>query len=264
MKLTWYGTAALLFEEDETAIAFDPFAGIPFREAHPDREPLPYSGDLRKASDVFVTHGHFDHILQIPTLYASDNTVIHATKTPCRTLQKNGLPARQMDCIVPGQTLSVRSFTIHTYQGRHCRFDVRLILQTVFRRCFWQSIPHMLRLLHWNHTYPENGEILFYELCAGGKRIQIMGSMGLDLSVCYPTGADYLILPYQGKSPKRLAAYGAALVQQLQPKAVLLDHYDNSFHPMSSQIQTAALETLLAEAYDIPCRPLKKNETILL
>ncbi len=86
-----------------------------------------------------------------------------------------------------------------------------------------------------------------------------MGSMGLDDSQAYPTGADLLILPYQGKSDP--LPYAASLVERLMPKAILLDHYDDSFPPMTARVSTAAFERLMREKYNIPCRAMKQGIT---
>ena len=255
MKLTWYGTAALLLESDGTALAFDPFLGIACGQRDPCR--AQDAGPFAGVPDVFVTHGHFDHIIQIPAL--CPDARIHATKTPCRTLRGRGL--RTLDEIAPGQTLEAGPFTVRTFPGRHCRFDAGIVLKTACSGRVWKNAGHMLSLLRWNRQYPENGEILFYELCAEGKRIQIMGSLGLDPDTAYPAGADVLILPYQGRSD--LEDYALPIVRRLAPRRVLLDHYDDSFPPMTADIHTKKFETLL-EKSGIPCRALGKKETITL
>ena len=104
---------------------------------------------------------------------------------------------------------------------------------------------------------PENGEILFYEVLCGGKRIQIMGSLNLADDVEYPTGADQLILPFQGRSD--LAQYGLKIVQRLKPKEVLLDHYDDTFPPISADIDTTGFEQLLWAREGIVCRAMTKG-----
>lgn len=253
MKLYWFGTAALMLESGDTAIAFDPFLGI----APGDTEggPAGKAPALADCKDVFVTHGHFDHILQIPAI--CPDARIYATGTPCRTL--HGLP--HLREISPGQTMKVGPFTICTYQGRHCRFNPGIIARTAVSARVWSNLRHMLRLLRWNRAYAENGEILFYEVCAESIRVQIMGSLGLDPDTDYPTGADVLLLPYQGRSD--LAAYALPLVERLAPKRVLLDHHDDSFPPVTSEIDTTGFEELLT-GRGIPCRALRKYETMQL
>ena len=148
-------------------------------------------------------------------------------------------------------------FRVLAYRGRHCRFDGPLIRQTVPR--LFRHPLRAARLLLYAATYPEKGETLFYEVQAGQKRVQIMGSLGLDPSVDYPTGADALILPYQGRSD--LIAYGWPLVQRLAPRRVYLDHYDDSFPPLTAAIDTGPFCDCLS-ARGIPCRALIPQETI--
>ncbi len=252
MKLTWYGTAALLLESGGTAIAFDPFLGIA-----PGTDAPAQDNPFARAADVFVTHGHFDHILQIPAL--CPNAMVHATAAPCRTLRRRGL--EKIHTIAPGQTVSCGPFAVRAFQGRHCRFDAPLIWKTATSARVRKNARHMLHLLRLHRAYPENGEILFYEICAEGRRIQIMGSLGLDPAERYPTGADALILPYQGRS--NLSGDALPIVEALMPKRVELDHYDDSFPPMSARIDTSAFEAQL-RTRGIPCRALKNNETITL
>ena len=257
MKLQWYGTAALRISDGDTAIAFDPFLGIPKGSCRPESVSGDIPSELRQISDVFVTHGHFDHMIQIPALYAAGSAVIHATRTPCATLEKHGIPKERLDVISPGGHYSVGTIAITVYQGRHCVFDKALVIQTALRYLRPGHLTHGLRLLRCNKNYPENGETLFYELECRGERWQIMGSMGLDPEVTYPAGADLLILPYQGKS--RPEVYAASLVARLQPQAVLLDHYDDSFPPMTAPIPTTAFETDLTQRQGIPCRAMRRG-----
>ena len=67
MKLKWYGTAALLVFDEQSVIAFDPFLGICHGDSHPERISMNGVGALMPVSDVFVTHGHFDHIIHSDT-----------------------------------------------------------------------------------------------------------------------------------------------------------------------------------------------------
>ena len=255
MKLQWFTTAALLLTEGDRSIAFDPFLGLPPGKRWPALD----RGTFSDAAAVFVTHGHFDHILELPALCAGSNAPIYATAAPCGTLRKHGVAPDRLRRIRPGETVAVGPFSITAFQGRHCKFDGPLIRQTVPRLC--RHPLRAARLLRYAAAYPEKGEILFYQMTAGGRRIQVMGSLGLDPAVDYPTGADALILPYQGRSD--LAEYGWPLVARLRPKAVYLDHYDNSFPPLTAAIDPQPFIDRLT-ARGIPCRALEPFTTIEL
>ena len=255
MKLRWSTTAAFTLTQGETTIAFDPFMGLPLKKRWPPMGDSPFQG----ASAVFVTHGHFDHILELPALCAGSNGPIYATATPCRTLRKHGVPAERLRVIGPGQAVDAGPFHVTAYQGRHCRFDRPLVRQTVLSPRLWRHLLRGFRLLRYLIEYPERGETLFYEVRGGTRRVQIMGSLGLCPNGAYPTGADALILPYQGRSD--LVEYAWPLVARLAPKAVYLDHYDDSFPPLTTDIDTRPFQDLL-QAHGIPCRTLVPSTTI--
>ncbi len=87
-----------------------------------------------------------------------------------------------------------------------------------------------------------------------------MGSLNLSADVEYPTGADMLILPFQGRSD--LEEYGLSIVRRLKPKKVYLDHYDDSFPPISDEISTKKFEKILREQESITCLALEKGEIV--
>lgn len=54
------------------------------------------------------------------------------------------------------------------------------------------------------------------------------------------------------------------LVERLAPRGILLDHYDDAFPPMSATVDTAGFVTAAEKRLGIPCRALKKYETLTL
>lgn len=258
MQLIWYGTASLILREGDAAIAFDPFCGIPMDGAADKECEMPCEMELRAITDVFITHGHFDHIYHIPKIYRDVPLRLRCTKTPEKMLIKSGIPKDRIREIAPGWSETVGPFTVKAFHGRHCRFDLPLIFRTVFQGRFLAHLPHAIYLLYLNIRYKENDEILFYEVTCGGKRLQMMGSLNLDPNEAYPTGADVLVLPFQGRSD--LEEYGLSLVQRLKPKAVFLDHYDDAFSPLSDTIETCKFIKILREREEIPCHALVKGE----
>ncbi len=113
MKLTWFTTAAFTLREGETAIAFDPFLGLPLGKRWPDMS----GSAFRDAAAVFVTHGHVDHILELPALTAGSKAPVYATGTPCRTLLKHGVSPDRLRRIRPGQTAEVGPFAVTAFRG---------------------------------------------------------------------------------------------------------------------------------------------------
>ena len=212
---------------------------------------------FRQADAVLVTHGHFDHIYDVPALYGKLQTPIYATKTPIATLKQKGLSGDRLKTVKPGMSLDFGSLHITAFQSRHCVFDLAVILKTVFRKNTLRHPARLFEQLRLNKAFPENGETMMYEITDGKKRIQLMGSMGMAGGVDYPTGADLLILPFQGTgSPAKTVA---PIIAALGPKRILLDHYDDAFPPMSTLIKTKAFEEKTT-SLGIPCEAMKTDK----
>jgi L-ascorbate metabolism protein UlaG (beta-lactamase superfamily) len=262
MKLTWYGTASLILEDQGTRIAFDPFCGLPVRPGGDPGMSLPDRKDFQQVSHVFVTHGHLDHICHIPEIYRDISVTVHCTATPKETLLKRGLAPEKISQIAPGWSTDLGPFHIMALQGRHCVFDLPLLRKTILSARFFRHPIHLFQVLKLHLTHPENGEILFYEIENRGFRLQIMGSMNLDEHTDYPTGADLLILALQGRSDQD--TYALDFVERLKPQAILLDHYDNTFPPMSGEVNPSGFINNVREKYGIPCDTLKFKKGVLL
>ena len=72
---------------------------------------------------------------------------------------------------------------------------------------------------------------MFYQIEADGKTVCLMGSLNIREEVEYPTGCDLLVLPYNGWEDNLPPA--VKVIERLQPKRVVLDHYDDSFPPLT-------------------------------
>ena len=251
MKLTWTTTASIILEYQGTVIAFDPFCGISQEGPKTDR-----ARDLltlyRKSKYIFVTHGHFDHILHIPRICRKCPVSVYATKTPAATLIRRGISPDKVTIIAPGHTQQIGPFKITAFASRHCIFDLRLIVQTAARCIATKQVRALLKRLRLHQTFPENGETLMYEVSCEGKRIQILGSLNLQKNVSCTTGADLLILPLQGKSS--LTPYALSLTAKLLPKEILIDHHDDSFPPLSASIDPHPFAKEAERIYGITCR----------
>ncbi len=238
IEITWYGTASILLKTPETSLLFDPFLkylpdGYEPEELREQREAA-----FKTATNILITHGHLDHLSSIPTLYKDIPYTVFTTGTPAATLTKQSFPETKIQRIAPGDILQFPGVSVCIYQGKHIRFDAKLILQKVFRLHTWKQFPRLMQLLKLTLQYKENKEIVFFEIQAEGKRIQIMGSANLADNVEYPTNADVLILPHQGRSD--LDSHNEIIVNKLKPKRVLLDHYDDAFPPVSDPVPVEA------------------------
>ena len=235
-KIIWHGTASVELISDCGRILFDPF--VPLKGS-----PVPVKiDDFDGFTDIFVTHGHFDHITSLPEIVQRNpKTLIHCTKTPYRTLARKGVDRKNLHMMHYGDTLKVNGFQLSVLHGRHAILPKATLKRLVYilKHPAKGNIPFILRE---NRVAVENDETVFYKIEANEKTICLMGSMNLRDEVVYPVEADLLILPYNGWEDNFPPA--VRVIERLKPKRVLLDHYDDTFPPLTMPLD---LEPILGK-----------------
>ena len=233
MKITWYGTATVGITDGETKLLFDPFVRMNKRE-----ETTPLEG-FTGFDAVLITHGHFDHLYSIPALAEADETVpVYCTRTPKRPLTSRGVPGDRIRLIEPGDELTFGAFKVRVWQFRHIIFDPIYIL-TVVPQCVAQ-LPRLFWQAYMNKKFPENREIVAYEIEHGGKRIFLTGSFRDTPSVTYPKDVDLFILANGGSV--FLPEKSAGFIDKYTPKTILVDHFDNAFPPVTRNVSVKRLQ----------------------
>ena len=229
MKLRWFGTATISYTQNGQTIIFDPFCGrnkklgcVSFRE-------------LAAQGDIFITHGHFDHLADVPLILAENEAVVYCSQPTADTLISQGVPHERVKAVRPGQILTVGHFNIHVFQGKHINFDSKLILRTFFNLGLLRYFASFIRILKINSKFPES-QTLIYVIEADSKKIMHMGSLNLADGKVYPQDPDILALPFQGRSD--LETYALSFVEKIRPKTIYLHHFDDAFPPVSSSVAT--------------------------
>jgi len=247
MRLKWYGTATILLEQDGTQLLFDPFLSL---NADTFKPPI---DELSEADNILVTHGHLDHIVDIPAIlnHGDGNAKVYCTASPRETLISKGVEESDIQTIAPADVLFIGPFEVNVLKGKHIVFDNRLIIKTFFSPRVLRNWSNFRYMLKENKNCAEAGETVIYDIRVGDERILLLGSLNLDENTEYPKSADLLILPLQGRSDVR--KYAMQIISRLQPKKVLLDHFDDSFPPISSAVKTEQFVSLMKnENPDVP------------
>lgn len=241
MKITWFGTASLLIENEENRILLDPFLPLKGAENHPSLL------DYQKEDSILITHGHIDHLGSIPKILLHADATVYCSAVPAAALEKKKVDGDQIVIIRPGDILLFGNIKTSVLPGKHIRFDSRLIRHTLCNPRILRYFPNFLSLLFHHHTYAEGNETLTYLIEANGKRILVLGSLALHETTEYPKYVDMLILPYQGSSD--LVSAALSIIARIEPRTVLLDHFDDAFPPISRHIDTKPLRKILKERY---------------
>lgn len=241
MKITWYGNASVLLEGAGERILFDPFVELKGGE-----HPFP-STEFAKYENICITHGHLDHLSSLPEIMRFARPKVWCTEQSRRNLETQTDDLSLVNVVGPGDRFEIGAVKLTVFQGRHIRFDKKLILKTAFRPRIFRRFFNLLYIGRTVRKFPENGETVVYMAEAEGKRVLIMGSLGLDENTEYPIGADAFVCPFQGNS--RIGEKAEKIIVRLAPKRVLLDHFDDAFPPLSDTIDTSAFCEEMAEKH---------------
>ena len=249
MQISWYGNASVkISSESGDALFFDPFFS---------RNPAicQFSiKDIESVSAILVTHGHFDHVADLPHISAMLKKPIHAPKEVAKNLTNRlGVEADLLVYANYEKETAINSFLIRPYKAEHIKFDLPLIGATLsnMTRNFNRSSLAMLKRNLADHIRMSMGRCVGWRVVADGKSLLHFGSLALDEQTVYPEDVDVLSLPFQGNSEIDILALAA--VEKLKPRAVFLHHFDDAFPPISSAVPTNVFTSLMKQKHpDIP------------
>ena len=253
IRITWYGTASVRISTGDSQLLIDPF--IPYPESRIKVAADAFAG----CSRILVSHGHFDHISSIPSLVRTD-TRISCTDVPYRSLCKMGIAESHLHRIKAGDTFSSGDFRITVYKGQHSRLGAGDILKTLCSKRVMQSRRRIFKKLRMIAACREKHETVCYLIEASGKKILILGSLALAADTVYPQGADLVLLPYQGFGA--ISQIAADICERLRPRAILLTHFDDTFPPFSSEVDTSEFTVLMQP--HTPVYGLRHGGTLIL
>jgi L-ascorbate metabolism protein UlaG (beta-lactamase superfamily) len=240
MEITWYGTANLKVQNRDTSIHFDPYISGG-ADANKCSE---WSCNL--AEEIFITHGHFDHLMDVPELIRGRDIIVNCSDTAACSLLRDSVEFSKIKVIHAGDRIRTGSMEVRVLRCRHSRAGVKLFLKTFLSaRVVFQ--PHeIVRLLKQHRSYP-CGEVYAYHIISEGRDILHIGSMDIDDNTSYPSNVDLLMLPFQGCSD--LEKQALRIINRISPKAVLLHHFDDSFPPVSRDIDTGSFVRFMKKEY---------------
>lgn len=258
MKLTWFGTAGFRIDTAQHAILIDPY--LTRNQNAVPRQKLKAS-DIKDGDLIFISHGHFDHIYDVPEIASKTKAMVYCGKGIDGTLIQKGLNKDQIRCVVSdGETFNFDSLEAQAFFSKHVKFD-RWLLIKAFARINLR-LPKYLPL---TREYPE-GQVLSWRFIIEGKVIHHFGSGGStskELGRLGKQPTDILLVPMQGHTHITNIAHD--YVKALKPKMVFPHHQDNFFPPISTMVDTQRFTELVKQTNpDTTIRILEINETVEL
>jgi L-ascorbate metabolism protein UlaG (beta-lactamase superfamily) len=224
MQLRWLGTAGFqLTDANGTVLLIDPYLSRPSSARPQSSLSL---ADPPRADAIFISHGHFDHAMDVPVLAHRLGALVYASASVCQTLARHGTPP---SCLMPlssNATVQVGAIRVRALPARHVRFDAALVLRTSTRLLSRRLRPLVPLLAGW-----PAGQVLAFQVTTPALSLIHFGSAGYIRQAIQGLSPDVLLIPIQGRSD--VAQVAARLAALLRPGLVVPHHWDDFYPPIS-------------------------------
>jgi L-ascorbate metabolism protein UlaG (beta-lactamase superfamily) len=258
MEITWLGTAGFQIKTGKHIFLIDPY--LSRNAAARPKQPLA-PDDLSETNHIFVSHGHFDHIFDIPAIASQAGCRVYCCPVTAGTLRQNGLKGDLIHEVPQDDyPVALEGYRARAFYSQHVKFDRWLLVKTLARINF--RIPRYLPLMK---AYPA-GQVLSWQFEISGQVLQHFGSAGStpeELERLSRQKIDILFVPLQGHT--RICDIALRYVQALKPRMVIAHHQDDFFPPISTYVDIMPfIKAVTRTCPDTEIRILQINETVAI
>jgi L-ascorbate metabolism protein UlaG (beta-lactamase superfamily) len=258
MKLQWLGTAGFKVEIGDQVFLVDPYL-TRNRQARPVQ--TMQLRELPGAGQIFITHGHFDHLHDVPAIMAQGKSTVYCSEEAAATLLREGADSARVHAVKSdGYAADFGGYKAEAFFSRHVKFDIPLVA-----RALWRIGTSYRRLSAINRNYPP-GQVMSWRFTIGGYTMHHFGSAGsppreLQRLATRPT--DLLLVPLQGHT--HICDKALEYVRVLKPRLVIPHHQDDFYPPISTYVDIAPFVAQVKEQCPASeVRVMEINEEITL
>jgi len=220
-KFRWLGVAGFEFDFDGEVLITDPYLSRIsrfnnfFGKVRPKTEYI--ASVIRKCDHIFVTHPHFDHLMDVPAVMLHTGAAAYGSDFSCRLLGLLGADQGKTHLICEGDIVKAGGYTVEVFPTAHGKIpgygpgELKKNLSTPLKaieyamdRCFSFRIEH-----------------------SGVSVLQISSMTATDL----PESDILLIGTLFGEDHYK------KLLQSAKPKTVIPSHWDDMWRPLSKKIR---------------------------
>lgn len=236
MKITYFGTTTLLFDDGQDQVLFDAHFTRPslgryiFGRGETDRalaDALLERHRVNRLRAIFVSHAHHDHVMDAPYVAIRTGAGIFGSMSALNVARGGGVPEERLTEFHGGETYEVGGFRVKVIPSLHSK-------PTLINNDLGVTIDAPLRQPARLRDYHEGGSFDFL-VEHGEGRFLIRPSFNYIEGQLDGIRADVLFLGTAGlaKADKETEArFFAETVDKVKPKLVIPLHWDNFFSPL--------------------------------
>jgi len=186
LRMRWLGTACFeIVLPNGKTLVIDPFVN--------DSVSSPITSDQFEGCDyLFLTHGHYDHILDAGKLAARFNPIIYCSQLVSESLSIHlGVNLDQIRTVTAGDTVRANGMTIEVIQGTHVEFisdynrltgkefqpetPVKEAIETTLTKTF-ETDWRPPRIEEWMEKFPQGEQLNYVFEPDQGPRVYVAGT----------------------------------------------------------------------------------------
>lgn len=240
MKVTFFGTTTLLFDDGVDQVLFD---------AHMTRPSLPRYALGKGATDralvdrlleahgvnrlraIFISHSHHDHVMDAPYIANRCGATIYGTSSALNVARGGQVPEDNLAAFHGGEVFEVGGFRVAVLPSKHSR-------PTLLNNDLGQTIDAPLIQPARLRDYKEGGSYDF-RVEAQGKTCLIRPSFSFIKGQLDDVRADVLFLGIAGlgkADEATVKTFFSETAGKVRPGLIIPIHWDNFFHGLDRPI----------------------------
>ena len=240
MKITYFGTTTLLFDDGKDQILFDcHFTRPSLWKYISGRQPsdtatideLMRLHPMDRLRAVFVSHTHHDHVMDAPYVLKKTGALMYGSSSAMNVGRGNDVPEKQLVEFEANAVYEIGSFKVTVIPSLHSK-------PTILNNDLGQTIDAPLSPYARLRDYKEGGSYDFY-VETPDRKYMIRPSFNYIEGQMDGYKADVLFLGVAGlakadaKTEKNFFMETAA---RLEPKLIVPIHWDNFFSPLDKPV----------------------------
>lgn len=240
MKVTFFGTTTLLFDDGKDQILFDVHFTRPslgkyiFGSEGTDTkiaEELLKKHPMDRLRAIFISHSHHDHVMDMPFVASKTGARVYGSVSALNVARGGDIPEEQLTEFKAGETYEVGGYSITVLKSLHSK-------PTILNNDLGQTIDSPLHQPARLRDYKEGGSFDFY-VKTGTKSYLIRPSFNYIEGQLDSYEADVLFLGVAGlaKADARTEKkFFEETIEKVKPDLVIPLHWDNFFSPLEKPV----------------------------